>query len=115
MAAGRSNVEDDEEDRGLGLALAAVAGGVWDLESMRLGVDDLESLLLLAPGLGVSCKGALDALGECALEDRALEDCALEDCALEDRALGDGRLSVRGSPWGSRWLPSSNKQWSSWR
>ncbi|OLP93939.1 hypothetical protein AK812_SmicGene24109 [Symbiodinium microadriaticum] len=54
---------------------------------MRLGVDDLESLLLLAPGLGVSCRGALDALGDC-----ALEDCALEDCALEDRALGDGAL-----------------------
>ena len=102
MAAGRSSVEDDGEDRGLGLALAAVAGGVrdrcrvvdalglvlvGDLESMRLGVDDLESLLLLAPGLGVSCRGALDALGDC-----ALEDCALEDCALEDRALGDGAL-----------------------
>ena len=93
MAAGRNNVEDDEDtDRGLGLAFATVAGGVRDLESIRLGVDDLESLLLLAPGLGVSCKGALDVLGDCALEDCALEDCALEDCALEDRALGDGAL-----------------------
>ena len=91
VAAGRNSVdEEDEADLVLGLAFGAVAGGVRDLESMRLGVDDL--LLLLAPGLGVSCKVVLDALGDCALEDCALEDCALEDCALEDRALGDRAL-----------------------
>ena len=91
VAAGRNSVdEEDEADLVLGLAFGAVAGGVRDLESMRLAVDDL--LLLLAPGLGVSCKVVLDALGDCALEDCALEDCALEDCGLEDRALGDRAL-----------------------
>ena len=88
MAAGRSSVEEeDEADLVLGFFFGAAAGGVRDLESIRLGVDDL--LLLLAPGLGVSCKVALDALGDCALEDCALEDCALEDRALGDRALDD--------------------------
>ena len=93
VAAGRKSVdEEDEADLVLGLAFGAVAGGVRDLESMRLGVTDR---LLLAPGLGVRCSAvpdALDALGDCALEDCALEDCALEDCALEDRALGDRAL-----------------------
>ena len=94
VAAGRISVdeEEDEADLVLGLAFGAVAGGVRDLESRRLGDDDL---LLLAPGLGVRCNAvldALDALGDCALEDCALEDCALEDCALEDRALGDRAL-----------------------
>ena len=90
VAAGRNSVdEEDEADLVLGLAFGAVAGGVRDLESIRLGVDDL---LLLAPGLGVRCNAvpdALDALGDCALEDCALEDCALEDLALGDRALDD--------------------------
>ena len=93
MAAGRNKGDEEDEvdaDLVLGLAFGAVAGGVRDLESIRLGVDD--RLLLLAPGLGVSWSAALDALGDCALEDCALEDCALEDCALEDRALGDRAL-----------------------
>ena len=80
MAAGRNSVEEeDEADLVLGFIFGAVAAGVRDLESMRLGVDDL--LLQLAAGLGVSCKVALDAQGDCALEDCALEDCALEHCA----------------------------------
>ena len=90
MAAGRNKGDEEDEvdaDLVLGLAFGAVAGGVRDLESIRLGVDD--RLLLLAPGLGVSWSAALDALGDCALEDCALEDCALEDRALGDRALDD--------------------------
>ena len=121
VAAGRNSGDEDEDeaDLVLGLAFGAVAGGVRDLESIRLGDDDL---LLLAPGLGVRCNAvldALDALEDCALEDCALEDCALEDCALEDRALGDralGRLSIwrspRGSLRGRLRLSSSHQQWS---
>ena len=86
MAAGRNSGDEEDEadaDLVLGLAFGAVAGGVRDLESIRLGVDD--RLLLLAPGLGVSWSAVLDVLD-------ALGDCALEDCALEDRALGDRAL-----------------------
>ena len=91
MAAGRNSGDEEDEadaDLVLGLAFGAVAGGVRDLESIRLGVD--ARLLLLAPVLGVSWSAVLDVLD--ALGDCALEDCALEDCALEDRALGDRAL-----------------------
>ena len=70
------------------LKVAGMAGVLYRSAPVAAGrnsVDEEDE----APGLGVSCKVVLDALGDCALEDCALEDCALEDCALEDRALGD--------------------------